>query len=92
MMFYDNVNRKRPEEYKTLGLTIELTNLCTEVFLNTSPDKTNVCCLSSLNLEYWDEYKDHLDIVIPAVIDFLDNILQDFINKTEKYGRVRKRS
>lgn len=83
IMFYDNVNHKRPEEYKTLGLTIELTNLCTEIFLNTSPEKTNVCCLSSLNLEYWDEYKDHLDIVIPAVIDFLDNILQDFINKTE---------
>lgn len=82
IMFYDNVNRQKPEEYKKLNLTIELTNLCTEIFLNTSPTKTNVCCLSSLNLEYWDEYKNHLNIVIPAAIDFLDNILQDFIDRT----------
>ncbi len=83
LFFYDNVNRLAPAEYKSQGLDIHLSNLCTEIMLNTSPTKTNVCCLASLNLEYWDEIKQHLDIIIPAATDFLDNVLQDFINRTE---------
>lgn len=82
LFFYDNVNRAAPAEYKRLGLDIHLTNLCTEIMLNTSPTKTNVCCLASLNLEYWDEFKSHLDLIVPAAVDFLDNVLSDFINKT----------
>jgi len=83
IFFYDNVNRLAPAEYKTLGLDIHLSNLCTEIMLNTSSTKTNVCCLASLNLEYYDEYKDILDEVVGAASDFLDNVLQDFIDKTE---------
>lgn len=83
LFFYDNVNRLAPSEYKSLGLDIHLSNLCTEIMLNTSPTKTNVCCLASLNLEYWDEYKNDLDQIVPAAVDFLDNVLQEFIDKTE---------
>ena len=82
LFFYDNVNNAAPAEYKTLGLDIHLSNLCTEIMLNTSPTKTNVCCLASLNLEYWDEYKDHLDDIVAAATDFLDNVIQDFIDNT----------
>ena len=83
LFFYDNVNRAAPSEYKRLGLDIHLSNLCTEIMLNTSPTKTNVCCLASLNLEYWDEYKHILHLIVPAATDFLDNVLTDFINQTE---------
>lgn len=83
MMFYDNVNKLKPKEYTTLDLDIHLSNLCSEVLLNTSGTKTNVCCLSSINLEYWDEYKDNLQQFVGDCIDFLDNIMQDFIDKTK---------
>jgi ribonucleoside-diphosphate reductase alpha chain len=83
IFFYDNVNRLSPPEYKTLGLDIHLSNLCTEIMLNTSPTKTNVCCLASLNLEYWDEYKHNINQIVAAATDFLDNVLQEFIDKTE---------
>lgn len=82
IMFYDNVNNQKPLEYSQLGLDIHLSNLCSEVLLNTSATKTNVCCLSSINLEYWDEYKDNLQQFVGDCIDFLDNIMQDFIDKT----------
>lgn len=82
LFFYDNANNAAPVEYSLLGLDIHLSNLCTEIMLNTSPTKTNVCCLASLNLEYWDEYAPHLDQVVADCTDFLDNVLQDFINRT----------
>ena len=82
LFFYDNVNKLAPAEYKQLGLDIHLSNLCTEIMLNTSPTKTNVCCLASLNLEFWDEYKADLDQVVADCTDFLDNVLQDFIDRT----------
>lgn len=83
IFFYDNVNKLAPAEYKELGLDIHLSNLCTEIMLNTSPTKTNVCCLASLNLEYYDEYKADLDQVVADCTDFLDNVLQEFIDRTE---------
>ena len=83
LMFYDNVNNLAPIEYKKLGLDIHLSNLCTEIMLNTSPSKTNVCCLSSINLEYWDEYKSILPQFIADCLDFLDNIIQSYIDATE---------
>lgn len=82
LFFYDNVNNAAPSEYKRLGLDIHLSNLCTEIMLNTAPDKTNVCCLASLNLEYWDEFSPYLDSIVPAAVDFLDNVLTDFITRT----------
>ena len=83
IVFSDTANRMAPPEYKALDLEIKLSNLCTEIMLNTSPTKTNVCCLASLNLEYWDEYKDDLDQVVADCTDFLDNVLQDFIDRTK---------
>jgi ribonucleoside-diphosphate reductase alpha chain len=83
IVFSDTANRLAPPEYHTLGLDIKLSNLCTEIMLNTSPTKTNVCCLASLNLEYWDEYASDIDQIVADCTDFLDNVLQDFIDKTE---------
>ena len=83
LFFYDNVNRLAPAEYKLLNLDIHLSNLCTEIMLNTSGNKTNVCCLASMNLEYWDEFKDNLEQFVADCTDFLDNVLQDFIDRTE---------
>jgi ribonucleoside-diphosphate reductase alpha chain len=93
LFFYDNVNKLAPAEYKQLGLDIHLSNLCTEIMLNTSPTKTNVCCLASVNLEYYDEYKHNLGLFIADCTDFLDNVLQDFIDKTEGHpGFVNARA
>lgn len=83
LMFEDTVNRLKPDEYVTEDLAIKLSNLCTEIMLNTSDTKTNVCCLASLNLEYYDEYKDDIQQVVADTTDFLDNVLQDFIDRTE---------
>lgn len=83
LFFYDNANKNAPVEYKGLGLDIKLSNLCTEIMLNTSGSKTNVCCLASINLEYWNEYVEHLDQFVADCTDFLDNVLQDFIDRTE---------
>lgn len=93
IVFSDTANRLAPLEYKALDLDIKLSNLCTEIMLHTSPDKTNVCCLASLNLEFWDEYETNLDTIIADCTDFLDNVLQDFIDRTEnKQGFEKARN
>ena len=83
IMFKDTVNRLAPYEYKELNKEITMSNLCAEIALHTAPDYTGVCCLASLNLEYWDEYKDNLEQVVYDCTRFLDNVLQDFIELTE---------
>jgi len=83
MLFKDTVNRLAPEEYKQSGIEVTQSNLCAEITLATAPDYTGVCCLGSLNLEYWYEYKDDLEQVVYDVTRFLDNVLQDFIDLTE---------
>jgi ribonucleoside-diphosphate reductase alpha chain len=83
IVFTDTVNRMSPPEYHALDYQITTSNLCSEICLHTSPTKTNVCCLASLNLEYWDEYKDIIDQVVADCTDFLDNVLQDFIDRTK---------
>lgn len=82
LLFSDTANRLAPPEYHALGYQITTSNLCNEIYLHTSPTKTNVCCLASLNLEYWDEFKDNLDQVVADCTDFLDNVLQEFIDRT----------
>jgi ribonucleoside-diphosphate reductase alpha chain len=102
LLFIDRVNEQRPEHQKKLGLTVKMSNLCSEITLPTGldhlgNDRTAVCCLSSLNLEYYDEWKDNKDF-IPDVMRFLDNVLDDFINKapdsmkSAKYSAMRERS
>jgi len=83
ILFKDNVNRLAPEEYKAANMGVSMSNLCAEITLHTAPDYTGVCCLGSINLEYWDEYKDELEQFIYDCTRFLDNVLQDFIDLTE---------
>ena len=83
MLFKDNVNRLRPEEYEYKDWSVTMSNLCAEITLHTDKDYTGVCCLASLNLEYWDEYKDDIDQIVYDCQRFLDNVLQDFIDLTE---------
>ncbi|BDG17674.1 ribonucleoside-diphosphate reductase subunit alpha [Thermus brockianus] len=81
IFFRDNANRQAPEIFRGLGKTIHASNLCTEIMLPSSPEESFVCCLSSLNLLHFDEWKD-TDAVETLVI-FLDSVLDDFIEKAE---------
>lgn len=80
MVFKDKMNRLMPVHLKEKGLVIEHSNLCTEITLPTTPDRTAVCCLSSVNLEEYSQWKDN-KMFIPDLIRMLDNVLEDFINK-----------
>jgi ribonucleoside-diphosphate reductase alpha chain len=94
--FIDAANRALPEPLKALGLKINGSNLCNEIHLPTSEDRTAVCCLSSLNLALFDEWKD-TDLVAD-LIRFLDNVLQVFIDNAPDelhravYSATRERS
>lgn len=81
ILFSDNVNRNKPQVYKDKGMRINASNLCSEIMLPSNFDESFICCLSSMNLELYDEWKD-TDAVQTAVF-FLDAVLQEFINKTE---------
>lgn len=83
IIFIDNVNDRTPIEYKKLGLYVYSSNICTEIVTHTAPDKTTICCLGSLNLEYWDEYKDNIEQVVADLTDYLHNILIRFLKETE---------
>lgn len=102
IIYIDTVNRAIPEHHKQLGLHVKMSNLCSEITLPTGPDhlgtsRTAVCCLSSLNLEYFDEWKGE-EHFIEDVMRFLDNVLQDFIDNAPdsmaraKYSAMRERS
>jgi ribonucleoside-diphosphate reductase alpha chain len=81
--FIDTANRYLPKPMKRKGLKIHGSNLCNEIHLPTSEDRTAVCCLSSLNLELYDEWKD--TDVVKDLITFLDNVLQFFIDHAPDY-------
>jgi len=102
LVFSDHVNNARPEQQKLSGLEVKTSNLCSEITLPTGIDhhgrqRTAVCCLASLNLESWLEWKDH-PLFIEDVMRFLDNVLQDFIDRAPeemeraKYSAMRERS
>jgi len=78
IMFKDTVQEALPQYQKDLGLTIHHSNLCSEITLPTSIDRTAVCCLSSVNLEEYDEWKDDTNF-IPDLVRMLDNVLDYFI-------------
>lgn len=80
ILFGDTANRALPEPLKAKGLKINHSNLCTEIMLPTSKDRTAVCCLSSLNLALFDEWRDH-PLFIEDMMRMLDNCLTDFIEK-----------
>ncbi len=81
IFFSDNVNRNKPQVYKDNNLTIHASNLCSEIMLPSTEEESFICCLSSMNLELYDEWKD-TDAVKLAIF-FLDAVLQEFIAKSE---------
>jgi len=86
--FIDTANRHLPHTMKAKGLKIHGSNLCNEIHLPTSDDRTAVCCLSSLNLEKFDEWKD--TSLVRDLVRFLDNVLQFFIdNAGDEISRAR---
>ena len=102
IVFSDQVNRSIPEHHKLAGLSVKTSNLCSEITLPTGVDhlgeeRTAVCCLSSLNLETFQEWKDN-PVFIEDVMRFLDNVLEDFIKSAPdsmeraKYSAMRERS
>jgi len=102
IIFNDTVNRMMPKHHRDLGLKVSTSNLCSEITLPTGrdhlgEDRTAVCCLSSLNLEKWDEWSADKDF-IEDVMRFLDNVLQDYIDRAPdemaraKYSAERERS
>jgi len=102
IVFIDTVNRLIPQHHKLAGLNVKTSNLCSEITLPTGIDKegnsrTAVCCLSSLNLETFEEWKDEPNF-IEDIMRFLDNVLADFIDrapdsfKDAKYSAARERS
>jgi len=83
LLFIDTVNELAPKEYKQENIYVTTSNLCTEITLRTDADHSGVCCLGSINLEYWDEYQHCFDQFIADCSDYLDNVLQSFIDLTE---------
>jgi len=81
LFFSDNVNRNKPQVYKDLNMRINASNLCSEIMLPSSEEESFICCLSSMNLELYDEWKD--TEAVKLAIFFLDAVLQEFIEKTE---------
>jgi ribonucleoside-diphosphate reductase alpha chain len=94
--FIDTANKYLPEPLKDLGLKINGSNLCNEIHLPTSEDRTAVCCLSSLNLEYYDEWKE--TTIVRDLVRMLDNVLEYFIENAPdtieraKFSAYRERS
>ena len=84
IMFKGNINRMNPDAYKQNGLKVYMTNICSEITLHTDENHSFVCCLSSVNLSRYDEWKD-TDLIYTATW-FLDGVLEEFIQKA-KYMR-----
>ena len=102
IVFNDTVNRMMPKHHRELGLKVSTSNLCSEITLPTGRDhlgndRTAVCCLSSLNIETWDQWHDD-KLFIEDIMRFLDNVLQDYIDRAPpemaraRYSAMRERS
>ena len=95
--FIDESNRKLPQWLKDKGLKVHQSNLCSEIILPTNEERTAVCCLSSLNLEYFDDWKND-SLFLKDVAEMLDNVLQHFIDNAPdtihraKFSASRERS
>jgi ribonucleoside-diphosphate reductase alpha chain len=95
--FIDTSNKAMPQFQKDLGLSIRQSNLCSEIILPTDKQRTAVCCLSSVNLEYYDDWKND-KLFLRDMAEMLDNVLQYFIDnapihvKRAKYSASRERS
>ena len=83
IFFSDNVNNAAPESYKKNNIKIHHSNLCSEITLGTDANNSAVCCLSSINLEYWDSYKDNYQF-FKDIAEMMDNVMQYFIDYAPK--------
>jgi ribonucleoside-diphosphate reductase alpha chain len=83
VFFSDTVNNSAPEAYKKLGLKVHHSNLCSEITLATDAENSAVCCLSSINLEYWNEYKDNEQFFLD-IAEMMDNVMTYFIEHAPK--------
>lgn len=103
ILFIDTVNASIPAHHKKLNLTVKQSNLCVEITLPTGfdhhgKDRTAVCCLSSLNIERYDEWRHDVYALVEDALRFLDNVLSDFIREAPKgfekavYSAIRERS
>jgi len=81
IMYKGNVNKQNPEPYKKNGLKVYMTNICSEIALHTDENHSFVCCLSSLNISKYDDWKD-TDLIYTATY-FLDGVLEEFIQKAK---------
>ena len=81
IMFKGNVNKNNPEAYKSNGLKVHMTNICSEITLHTDESHSFVCCLSSLNLSKYEEWKD-TDLIYHATW-FLDGVMEEFIQRAK---------
>lgn len=102
MLFIDHVNKAIPEHQKRLGLSVKMSNLCSEITLPTGidhrgEDRTAVCCLSSVNLENYEQWSKS-PMFVEDILRFLDNVLTDFIERAPdamrkaRYSAIRERS
>ena len=97
VMFEDAVNSELPDFQKRKGLRVHHSNLCSEITLATDEERTAVCCLSSVNLEYYEQWK-HIPAFIPDLVRMLDNVLTSFIDNAPdeleraKFSAQRERS
>jgi ribonucleoside-diphosphate reductase alpha chain len=98
LMFIDTANNALPREQYDKGLRIRQSNICAEIHLCTDKDRTAVCCLSSINIYKYDEFKDCFEKIISDVAEMLDNVLTRFINdapktiKRAKYSAMMERA
>ena len=81
IFFTDNVNNNTVDVYKDTGKKIHMSNVCSEIMLPTDDNESFVCCLSSMNIEYYDEWKD--TDAVETMTYFLDAVMQEFIDKLE---------
>jgi ribonucleoside-diphosphate reductase alpha chain len=87
LFFTDTANKAAPKAYKDKKLKISASNLCSEIFLNSSQEESFVCCLSSLNLLKWDEIVE--TDAVETLVYFLDAVMEEYIHKTENRGEKR---
>ena len=88
IMFKDNVNKNNPLAYAMNNLDVSMTNICTEITLHTDEEHSFICCLSSLNLAKWEEYKD--TDCIQMAIWFLDGVMQEFVDKSNGRDSLKR--
>ena len=88
IMFKDNVNKNNPIAYRMHNLDVSMTNICSEITLFTDEEHSFICCLSSLNLAKWEEYKD--TDCIQTAIWFLDGVMQEFIDKSNGKDSLKR--